>query len=266
MTPILLRLHRWLGLVTGVLVLVAALTALGLNHRDQLHRLVRPPVQARDPLRQAMRALAVDPADARRMLLGTADGLYRSGDGGTTWEEVVMAVPAEGVVAIAFDPAVPGRVYVALEAIGVFRSDDHGDIWEEVGLPFQPPEGTHLRALSLGAGGDVLLATTAGLMRLPAAVARSPLPPESGSWTTIGHAIQEQSTGGRTLDGWLYELHDGRIWGTWGVPLTDAVALALIALVVTGYVLYGVRSWRGRRAAARRTVASVTLHPEVTRA
>ncbi len=259
MTPTLLRLHRWLGLVMGLLVLVAALTALGLNHRDLLHRFTSPPPATRDPLRQAVRGFAVDPTRARSLLLGTDDGLYRSTDAGLHWEEAILAVPAEHVVAIAFDPAVPGRVYTALEAIGLYRSDDHGEIWEEVPLPFQPAEGTHLRALAVAGDGGLVLSTTSGLLRLPGAIARTTVLADPASWLAVGPrqaAATEEHPG---LEGWLYALHDGRVWGTWGVPVTDAVSLALVALVLSGYALVGVRAFRVRRAARR----SVRLREEV---
>ena len=81
------------------------------------------------------RDLAVDPTDSRRLFIATElnnaglrewAGIFRSEDGGQTWEKVGQA----GVYyAVETHPGAPGRV-LALSPLGVYRSDDHGDTWE----------------------------------------------------------------------------------------------------------------------------------------
>lgn len=238
MTKNMLLLHRWLGLVAGLLILVAAFTAIGLNHQDWFRK---QPVAGQGPFSKYVLSTAVDPHEPARILVGTNDGFFRSLDGGKTWEDIVLPVPAEQVGAIQFDPARPGRVFVAFREIGVFRSDDHGDIWEEVSLPFYPPEGIHLAGLSIGAEGRLTLATTAGLYR------EGP-----DGWNSIGGAPPAPKAN-QTLQ-LIYDLHDGRFWGTYGVPITDAVSGALIVLVLSGYVLFFGRLIR-RRASRKKPPA-----------
>ncbi len=67
--------------------------------------------------------------------------IFRSKDGGGTWQELTSLRTHEsssgwmpgaggmGVHTIVQDPAVPGRIYVAISAAGVFRSDDEGETW-----------------------------------------------------------------------------------------------------------------------------------------
>lgn len=66
--------------------------------------------------------------------------LFRSKDGGRTWEELSGLRSAKGhlwapgaggmaVHTILQDPTRPGRIYVAISAAGVFRSDDGGETW-----------------------------------------------------------------------------------------------------------------------------------------
>ncbi len=80
-------------------------------------------------------------------------GVYRSKDGGATWEQVLFRSAEAGVVDLALDPTNPRIIYAAFwegvhrahELIsggpgsGLFRSTDGGDRWEEIshkpGLP-----------------------------------------------------------------------------------------------------------------------------------
>jgi photosystem II stability/assembly factor-like uncharacterized protein len=189
--------------------------------------------------------MAVDPKDARHLLVGTSDGLFRSVDGGKTWEEAVLPVPAEQVVSLKADPSHPGTVYAAFRKIGVYRSDDTGDLWEEVPLPFNPAEGTTIQALDVTAGGLTLL-TTGGLYQQ-----------QGTHWARVAPpAVQEKAEAGAGLK-LVYALHDGTFWGTWGVPVTDAVSVSLIGLVLSGYVVFFARALKKRQARRRRATAEV---------
>ena len=65
-------------------------------------------------------------------------GIYKSTDGGDTWEELTdnpgMLEGVKGRIGIAASPARPGRVWALIEAEegGLFRSDDGGATWELV--------------------------------------------------------------------------------------------------------------------------------------
>ncbi|HLI51501.1 MAG TPA: glycosyl hydrolase [Thermomicrobiaceae bacterium] len=66
---------------------------------------------------------------------GPGSGIWRSTDGGETWEELTHkpGLPAGtlGKIGIAASPAQSGRVYAIVEAKdgAVFRSDDYGETW-----------------------------------------------------------------------------------------------------------------------------------------
>lgn len=254
MTRTVLTLHRWLGLVAGLMILIAAGTAIGLNHRDAWRRSPSGDAAARSPFQKYVLSTSVDPSDAKRVLVGTNDGLFRSLDGGKTWEEAVLPVPAEQVGTILFDTRRPGVAYLALRSIGVFRSEDHGDIWEELKLPFYPPEGTQVAGLSLDGDGRLTLATTEGMYRQAT----------SGEWAHLDRPVAPKAEDGKRVAQLMYDLHDGRFWGTYGVPITDAVSAALIVLVLSGYVLYFGRVIRVRlaRVRAARAVAFREKAPE----
>jgi hypothetical protein len=101
--------------------------------------------------------LAVDPTNPNRVFAaatgslfvpGGVRGLYRTTDGGTTWQLVLAGANATtGAVDVVIDPATPSRVYVAMwdhrrqpsgrvyggVGSGIFRSTDGGSTWTRLG-------------------------------------------------------------------------------------------------------------------------------------
>ncbi len=74
---------------------------------------------------------------------GREGGVYRSTDGGDTWEHVTNGLPTDlrGKGDLAVSAAAPDRVWVLIEAPGteggVYRSDDRGTTWTQIS-DFQP--------------------------------------------------------------------------------------------------------------------------------
>jgi photosystem II stability/assembly factor-like uncharacterized protein len=88
-------------------------------------------------------ALAIDPVDPRIMFAGTGTptpaAIFRSSDGGESWERRPVEVAAEcenvgspRVTAIAIDPQDRRNVWVGLEVDGARRSIDGGETWADV--------------------------------------------------------------------------------------------------------------------------------------
>jgi photosystem II stability/assembly factor-like uncharacterized protein len=78
-------------------------------------------------------SLLVAPTDASSLVLGTHDGLYRSTDGGKTWEQASLA----GQDAMNLAPAEQGVVWAAGHNV-LAKSEDGGQNWQDVrpdGLP-----------------------------------------------------------------------------------------------------------------------------------
>ena len=78
-------------------------------------------------------AIAVDPNDSRRVLVGTSGGTFRSGDAGLTW----FPTSSSASRAFAFDPWTSSVVYAGTDHEGIFRSTDGGERWSamNLGLP-----------------------------------------------------------------------------------------------------------------------------------
>ena len=68
---------------------------------------------------------------------GPGSGIWRSVDGGETWEHLTEDLPeGMGKIGVAVSPAKPGLVWAIVEAQddegGLYRSDDGGDTWTQV--------------------------------------------------------------------------------------------------------------------------------------
>ncbi len=108
--------------------------------------------------------VAVDPQNPQRIYVAAMGklfgnnpqrGLYRSTDGGQTWEQKLFISDSTGCVDVALNPASPNIVYAATwERVrrperrsyggltcGLYRSGDGGDTWQELtnGLPNNSP-------------------------------------------------------------------------------------------------------------------------------
>jgi photosystem II stability/assembly factor-like uncharacterized protein len=85
--------------------------------------------------------VAFDPRDPRRLYVGTqVFGIYRSNDGGETWDTrnggltpwLTGAGTSIDVRVIAIDPSDPNTLYAATNGRGVYRSRDDGLSWNNV--------------------------------------------------------------------------------------------------------------------------------------
>src|SRR3546814_15019619 len=70
---------------------------------------------------------------------GPGSGLFRSTDGGDTWQEIQGSGFPDGMlgkIGVAVSPAKAGRVWALVEAegdkTGLYRSEDYGASWKQV--------------------------------------------------------------------------------------------------------------------------------------
>ncbi|HKR66864.1 MAG TPA: hypothetical protein VJZ00_24265, partial [Thermoanaerobaculia bacterium] len=74
------------------------------------------------------RAIAVDPNDARFVVVGGLTGVYRSIDAGVTWEKISEQINVES---LAIDPRSHDRIYIGTWRQG-WRTDDGGKSWKQI--------------------------------------------------------------------------------------------------------------------------------------
>ena len=104
-----------------------------------------------------------DPASADRWFVGTTSELWRTTDGGASYDSV--GLQGANVFDMAFLGS--GTILAATQVRGIQRSDDGGDTWtaSNTGLtPFATAAGTFIdtRHLSLAGGGTLYLGTNGG--------------------------------------------------------------------------------------------------------
>ncbi len=75
-------------------------------------------------------SLAAHPTDPLIIYMGTAQGLYRTTNGGNYWANIPDPIHALAVYDIEFDPFTPSNILVA--AGNLFRSKNNGSTWEMI--------------------------------------------------------------------------------------------------------------------------------------
>jgi photosystem II stability/assembly factor-like uncharacterized protein len=76
--------------------------------------------------------LAVHPREPRTVFAGADDGIYKSVDGGQSFEHLDSPMNKMDVWKIAFDPADPDTVFAGTRPAALFRSTDGGRQWEQL--------------------------------------------------------------------------------------------------------------------------------------
>lgn len=114
-------------------VLAPGLVALALVWTVPLRSLAAQGEANKGPSFEHVHALAMD-AEGRTLFLGAHTGLFRSENGGRSWQNVVMSEKHSrpDVMAIASDPRDARVIYVGTHEAGVFKSADGGRTWKEV--------------------------------------------------------------------------------------------------------------------------------------
>ena len=79
-----------------------------------------------------VRSIAVDPVTPQRVYAAGPAGLFRSNDGGLTWEKASTGLTGEPL-AVTLDPATPQTVFVVLIDDSVWQSTDGGATWQPMG-------------------------------------------------------------------------------------------------------------------------------------
>lgn len=81
--------------------------------------------------------MAMDPKNSNVIFAGATGGLFKTVNGGATWERKEVGLGDKYIFAIAFDPQNTNTVYVATQLNQVYKSTNGGDSWtpSSTGLP-----------------------------------------------------------------------------------------------------------------------------------
>ena len=81
------------------------------------------------PTNTLVRSIAVDPLNPKRNYAAGPAGLFRSDDGGLTWEVADDGLAGE-LFAVTLNPASPQTVFVVLTDGSVWQSTDGATTWQ----------------------------------------------------------------------------------------------------------------------------------------
>lgn len=227
------QLHKCLGLPLCLLLFLAALSGILLNHRELLQSLSVPryllPAEYSysnwngGAVRGALRssgftylygASGVWRSDSalRSQPIALNEGIAHGGD-----EQKVMAMTADA----------SGRLWM-ISQFRLYMLDSLGNRWLEQSLP----EGLHGRLTDLVAHGDSLLLLSRSQLYLRSA--------QKGHWQTISWAAPVGYTGEILLFRIVWALHSGEYFGLAGRLAVDIIGLVVMGLCATGifYTFY----------------------------
>lgn len=77
----------------------------------------------------AIVVIAVHPQNPNILYAATNDYIYKTRDGGQTWENVSRGMTHSRVISMAIDPAYPATVYAGTKGDALFKSHNGGQTW-----------------------------------------------------------------------------------------------------------------------------------------
>ena len=178
------------------------------------------------PFGGSIQSLAIDPTNPETLYAGTESGVFKSTDGGASWDNVNSALK---VFSIVIDPRKPSTLYAS--SFGVFKSIDGGANWSAAssglpGIPTLPlvevgalaidpqnPEtlyaGTRTGVFKSRDGGASWNATNSGLSTIPVG------PPSP--FTTVNRLLIDPQNPNTVYARGTYPLYvNGNLWGNIG--------------------------------------------------
>ena len=81
------------------------------------------------PAQSSVGATVSDPQHPERVYAASGSGLFRSDDGGQTWDASGQGIDAPDALVIALDPRQPQHLYTATTSGTLYETDDGASTW-----------------------------------------------------------------------------------------------------------------------------------------
>ncbi len=92
------------------------------------------------PTNTGVQALTAHPDRPGTVFAATRAGMYKSTDGGASWNKLDVPGRNEEFWSVSIHPRKPDVIFVGTAPVGVYRSDDGGNRWQRVGNREPMPE------------------------------------------------------------------------------------------------------------------------------
>lgn len=244
-------LHKYVGLVLILFCIWMGGSGILINHPHLIRNiavpawLVPPQYHVRDWSRGALRCAVFSRRDARVGYVGGILGVWRTDDGGRTFEPMREGFPQSyierQVASLVLDERTAGDRLFAATRGGLYVCDLRTGRWRRVTLENeQVVPWEHRAVLRLVRVGDDLLALTDSHVYRASLADRPPV------FADVTPARVGDGPRRVSLVKLFFDLHDGKVWGLAGRLLFDLMGLAIVFLSVSAfYVWYA--PWRSRR-------------------
>jgi len=233
------RLHRWLGLTCIVFLLILSITGVALNHSDELGLERRflgsswlldwygfnvPEPAASYAVEQQRVSLV-----GNRLYLDATEAArgIRELTGAISWDGLIVATTSESLLYLSADAELVDRLEVGSELPGSIQNST-----VDAGRLLLRSEGRVFEYIESSLSAVVLEDASGGVVWSAA----TPVPAE-----LLAEIHLSYRGPGLSVERLLYDLHSGRWLAGAGVWIMDGVAVLIIILSVTGFVL-----WRRR--------------------
>lgn len=241
--------HRWVGLVTGVWLLLLGLTGFILDHREwrwlwqpAVGLSVLPDGFVRTVEKRTPKIYQINGANQNEIIAADARGISVSGDGGDSWVRsgFVSRDDQPQVFAVEFD-AKNGwdAIWLATDD-GIWLSSDGGKLFEPFGL-----RGEYISALSRGDCETVFLgvADKSRIFRMDTQKTHNV------EWVDLLPLPKEQLPQSVDLSRFIHDLHFARgvFGGVGSVVLSDFAGIAMAVLPIGGALYFFLPRYFKRR-------------------
>lgn len=241
-------LHKWVGLLLLLFVVWMSASGILLNHPEVIRDvsvprwLVPPQYRIQNWSRGALRTAVFSQADPRIGFIGGTQGVWRTGDGGHTFQHMARGFP-ESYIDRQTDSLVlyeegPPRLFAGTRG-GLFVCDVESENWQRIALP-----GTDERVQKIIRVSDRLLVFTSSHAY------RGSLSADGFTVAPITMRPGGEPRASIPLVEVFFTLHSGKMWGLAGRLLFDVVGVAIIFFGVSGFLLW---YWPGKLRRAQRS-------------
>ncbi len=253
-------LHRYTGLIAAFFAIVLSVTGLLLNHTEAFglsHKMVSIP--------WLMRIYGIQTSEVTQAFL-----VNDSNDNNKSW---VIEYDSSLYLSRIIQPRHSQTLECATPLSGAVKTDEllitvatdqvclfthKGELVDQI----RPAQGKQINRLGKSKGGAVILQTSGGYQQLNpdmTGFASLSKAPSSVHWSAPSHAPasiisplkQLHKGAGLPLERIILDLHSGRIVGLAGVYFMDIVAMLLIFLASSGFIMWFRRKQRHKQGRAK---------------